>query len=67
MMGYRTQPSQDTNSKDLSFQSLGVDGFPCTLQEPPESMHPHDSRSPKLTPIVANIPNGKLKQMVNIA
>lgn len=23
---------KDTNSKYLSFKSLGVDGFPCTLQ-----------------------------------
>lgn len=35
-------PNQDTNSEDLSFQSLGVDGFPCTFQQSPESVHSHD-------------------------
>lgn len=24
--------TEDTNSKDLSLQCLGVDGFPCALQ-----------------------------------
>lgn len=31
----RSTFNQDTNSEDLSFQSLGVDGFPCTFQQPP--------------------------------
>lgn len=28
----KTFSNKDTNSKYLSFKSLGVDGFPCTLQ-----------------------------------
>lgn len=35
------QVREDTNGQDLPLQSLGVDGFPCTLQQPPESMHSH--------------------------
>lgn len=37
-------PGQDTDSKDLPLKSLRVDGFPRALQQPPESMHSHDTR-----------------------
>lgn len=60
-------PNQDTNSKDLSFQSLGVDGFACTLQQPPESVHSHDNCSPKLTRGIVNIQNWNPRQQVNCA